>query len=110
MKKFFPVFLTILVFSGFLVGQVFFDLLDLPARPSKTERKLNAHYEGLFYKLKMVDTKKKDFDLKALKQKVVILNFWASWCIPCLDEMPSLVKVQKKYGTIKFLQIKNIIR
>ena len=30
--------------------------------------------------------------------KVVVLNFWATWCAPCREEIPILVKLQKKYG------------
>ena len=32
--------------------------------------------------------------LSELRGKVVVLNFWASWCQPCIDETPSLVEMQ----------------
>ena len=34
--------------------------------------------------------------LSKLRGKVVVLNFWATWCSPCIEEMPSLVQMQKK--------------
>ncbi|MCD6412848.1 MAG: TlpA family protein disulfide reductase [Elusimicrobia bacterium] len=35
--------------------------------------------------------------LSSLKGKVVIVNFWATWCGPCVYEIPGLVKVYDKY-------------
>lgn len=35
--------------------------------------------------------------LSQLRGKIVVLNFWATWCPPCIEEMPSLVQLQKKF-------------
>lgn len=43
-------------------------------------------------------------DLKKLKGKIVMLDFWATWCRPCMDEAPHMVEINKKYGP-KGLQI-----
>src|SRR5438874_13814823 len=34
--------------------------------------------------------------LSQLRGKIVVLNFWATWCPPCIEEMPSLVQMQKQ--------------
>ena len=37
-------------------------------------------------------------DLGEYRGRRVLINLWASWCLPCLQEMPALVKVQRKFG------------
>tara|TARA_Y100000817_G_scaffold262137_1_gene216800 strand:+ start:18 stop:533 length:516 start_codon:yes stop_codon:yes gene_type:complete len=42
-------------------------------------------------------------DLKSINtDEIYILNFWATWCAPCKDEMPSLDKLQQKDGIFIF--------
>ena len=36
--------------------------------------------------------------LRDLQGKVVVLNFWATWCGPCVEEMPSLVQLQRRFA------------
>lgn len=55
-------------------------------------------------KLKLLDMDGKSVDLEQLKGKVVLVNFWATWCPPCRREMPSLQRLWKKLGASK-LQI-----
>jgi cytochrome c biogenesis protein CcmG/thiol:disulfide interchange protein DsbE len=44
-------------------------------------------------------------DLAHLRGRVVVLNFWASWCAPCLQELPSLIALQHQLPQVQVLGV-----
>jgi peroxiredoxin len=51
------------------------------------------------------DMNGKTFNLASHKGKVILLDFWATWCPPCKVEIPWFVEFQKKYGAQGFTVI-----
>ena len=47
--------------------------------------------------ISLKDLKGKIVRIEDFKGKVVLLNFWATWCVPCRAEIPELIKWQKEY-------------
>ncbi len=47
---------------------------------------------------KLKDISGQQIRLQDYKGKVLLLNYWATWCSPCLAEIPELVKWQRKYS------------
>ncbi len=54
-----------------------------------------APIEATDFSLKDLDNKK--VSLKSYRGKVVMLNFWATWCTPCRLEMPSMEKLHRQF-------------
>ncbi len=50
----------------------------------------------------LVDRQGKTWTLSELKGQVVFVNFWATWCAPCREEMPSMQELHEKLPKDKF--------
>ena len=79
-----------LLYAGWLQYSEF---LTSGMRPTEGTVVLNKIEAEGAPELTAVDLEGRAVSLKQFSDKVVILNFWASWCDPCVQEFPSMVKL-----------------
>ena len=63
--------------------------------PSGTSEE--ADVESLFA-ARMPDLTGNQTSLGAWKGKILVVNFWATWCVPCREEIPDFIRLQKEFG------------
>ena len=71
--------------------------------PQSAEKSTRASSEiaassGAIYSAKFTDLQGKSQTLGQWEQKLLVINFWATWCGPCKEEIPILVKLQNQFG------------
>jgi thiol-disulfide isomerase/thioredoxin len=71
--------------------------------PGEENKKLLEEATKKLSALNLLTLDGKEVKLSDYKGKVVLVNFWASWCPPCKEEMPILEKVYQKYNDKNFL-------
>ena len=61
----------------------------------------------LYEEVVFMDLNQKNVNLDDFKGKLIILNFWATWCAPCKEEMPSLdnLQIKTKLNNLKIFAI-----
>jgi cytochrome c biogenesis protein CcmG, thiol:disulfide interchange protein DsbE len=68
-------------------------------RPSRSDKESAANAEpALAPDFSLPDLSGRHLELSTYRGKVVLLDFWATWCDPCREEIPRFVELQKKYG------------
>ncbi|MBR9845978.1 MAG: TlpA family protein disulfide reductase, partial [Algicola sp.] len=80
-------------------------LIVNPSTVDDEERKLISNYD---WSLK--DLSGETYDFNSAKGNVILINFWATWCPPCIAEMPSMEELYLKYkdnDKVVFLFVSN---
>ena len=77
-----------LILFTFLISNVLAD--DLPKIKNIVIHKDLKTYDNVIF----LDQKDKKINIKDFNGNLVLLNFWATWCEPCKEEMPSLDRLQ----------------
>jgi cytochrome c biogenesis protein CcmG/thiol:disulfide interchange protein DsbE len=79
----------------------------LPGVPSARATEVTASQVSPAPNFTLKDINGKAVSLSDYRGKVVVLNFWATWCSPCIREIPDFNDLQKKYGSagLQFLGV-----
>lgn len=93
----------ILLFTGLLIPATRTPIMVFIKELTNFAPSVSAddHYGKLSakdYQWTLLNDKNQKVQLKELSDKPILINFWATWCPPCIAEMPSFDRLQKDYG------------
>ena len=98
MKKIVIIILTVAVMIGLM-----FYADHVTRKPKQSVGKIAMSVQGKpVPELKLKDLDGKEVALSDLKGKIVFVNFWATWCGPCQEEIPALIDLQNQYSSKGF--------
>ncbi|MFC1664766.1 TlpA family protein disulfide reductase [Pseudomonadota bacterium] len=101
-SSFYKLLLTLIVgFVGLWAGLQFGQTQTTRA-PLQTEIKKSEAGSSTPSAFSLADLSGKRHGLDSWKGKVILINFWATWCAPCREEIPLFIELQKKYQSRGF--------
>jgi len=71
-------------------------LFLISCKSNNTKKNRLTDLESLQSKSTFINLSKQEVDLNLFSNKKIILNYWATWCGPCIKEMPDLMIAEKK--------------
>mgnify|MGYP001389817570 FL=1 len=93
--------MRILILFTFLITNTLAN--ELPDLKNLVVHKIPKTYDNIIF----LDDENKEINIQNLESQLSVLNFWATWCEPCKEEMPSLnrLQVNKKVKNLKIYPI-----
>jgi peroxiredoxin len=91
------IIVALAVTVSLIVVSLFWDDSSLePVKPSSTAANIPAP------DFRFTDLNGKIVALSDYRGKIIVVNIWATWCLPCVEEMPSMEKLYQKFKTENF--------
>ena len=91
----------------FLTKFIFLILSSFSLEASEIKNLIIYEEPKKYDNLSFLDDKNNELKLNSFKGNIILLNFWATWCAPCKEEMPSLdlLEENKELNNLKIFQI-----
>lgn len=87
-------------FAGaILLGLLIYSFLLNPNSFNRTNNSLDAATTDVFFASTLLDNLNTPQSLNQYQGKIIVVNFWATWCPPCREEMPELSALQTEFAT-----------
>jgi thiol-disulfide isomerase/thioredoxin len=94
--------IAFILLLGLFVNNSIINLTEIPPVKNAMQQNTGLDIGKIAPDLKFKSPDGKEYTLSDLRGKIVLLDFWASWCGPCRRENPNLVAAFKKYSKATF--------
>lgn len=92
--------------TAIIIGMALLIMMSAPRSPKQeaaAEETCDAKAKVANLNFTLKDINGKDVTLSAYKDKVILLDFWATWCAPCKIEIPGFIELYNKYKSRGFV-------